>query len=195
MSSNMGVVVGSEVVGAGFVRVSKVELINNIISMGEVHGRSPLVLFIRAFIASPANIIKKLTGGPALQVKLGVENLTNLILNLAIDLNRLRRRVLVVGEPIGSRRFNLRHMEDRMNETEFMRKVKLDRVATDSVDDFVRTEVRFCQLACRVSGLDMFHKNKDLVTHIDWRSGSANLVGGALITILHTFERSGEHNM
>ena len=58
MSSDAGVVVGSEVVGAGFVGVSKVGLVNNIIGVGEVHGGSPLVLFICAFIASPANVIK-----------------------------------------------------------------------------------------------------------------------------------------
>ena len=142
-SSDLFVVTRSEEIGSGFVGILIVEVCEDVVCMGEVHSGGPLEFFVCPFITSPANVVEQFTGGPATKVVLRVQDFTYLVLDLAVDFDRFRRRGLTIGEAVGSRRFDLRDVEHGVDKAELVRKTKANGVLTDDVDDLEWTKVLF----------------------------------------------------
>ena len=108
-------------IGTGFSRVSLMELFKELFCVGEVGGSSPLIFFISTFITHPAYVVEQLASRPASEVIFQVQNFADFVFDIAIDFDRFRRQWLSIRESVWNRRLNLQDVEDRVNESEFMR--------------------------------------------------------------------------
>jgi hypothetical protein len=75
-------------------------------------------------------------------------------------------------------------MEDRVDESEFVWKLELNGIAANVVDNLEWAEVWFRQLAGRLSHLDVFRQEEDLITWSEVWGQNAAIVGSGLIMLL-----------
>ena len=188
-SSGAGLVIRSEDVGAGFCGVTLVEFFNEFVGVCEVCGGGPLEFLVGSFVTHPLDVVKQFTRSPATEVVFGVQDFAELVLEFAIDLDRLRWWWLPIGESIRNRGFDLRNVEYRVDEPEFVRKSETDGVGTDAIDNLEGSEVRFGQFPGRSSCLNVLRQEEDLVARDDvgWRG--AAIVGRPLVAFLGNLER------
>ena len=127
--------VRSEMIRTGFSGIMLMELFKELFCVGEVGGSSPLIFFISTFITHPAYIVEQLASRPALEVIFRVQNFADFVFNIAVDFNRFGRWRLSIRESVWNRRLDLRDMEDRVNELEFMRESETNGVLANAVND------------------------------------------------------------
>ena len=133
----------------GFSGISLMELFKELFCMGEVGGSSPLIFFISTFITHPVYVVEQLASRPASEVVFRVQDFADFVFDIAINFNRFRRQWLLIRESVWNGRLYLQDVEDRMNESEFMRESEMNGVLANMVDDFKRTEEQFGKLAGR----------------------------------------------
>src|SRR6266436_2087466 len=94
-------------------------------------------------------------------IDLGVKDLTNLELRLSVDHNRWRWRLVAVWDDVRNGRFNLRHMEDRVDGSHGLREVERDGVNAHTSNDLEGAEILLGQLPRRSGGVEVLGLNID----------------------------------
>ena len=79
-------------------------------------------------------------------IDLRVEDLTNLELRLSVDHNWWRWRLVAVRDDVRNGRFDLGHMEDRVNGSHGLREAEHDGVCAHTGNDLEGSEVLLRQL-------------------------------------------------
>jgi hypothetical protein len=75
-------------------------------------------------------------------------------------------------------------VEDWVDESEFIRKLETDGIAANAVNDLEWAEVWFRQLAGRLSCLDVFRQEEDLITWSEVWGWNVAIIGSSLIMLL-----------
>jgi len=99
-----------------------------------------------------------------------------------------RRQRLSVGEMIFNGRLDLRDMEDRMDETEFMGKTEAHGVLSDAVNNFKWTEIWFGEFTSWAGFLDVLGDKENPIAWFEVRWQNSSLISRDLITLLSKLE-------
>ena len=124
--------------GARLVRVSLVEVRDELCSVFKFGGEDHLSLVTGALISGPPDEIEEWTCLAA-TVDLGVEDFGDLVLLFSVDLDRRWRRLDAVGDGVRSGGLELRDVEDGMNGVHGIGKREGEGMGTGLSDDGVWT--------------------------------------------------------